>query len=371
MVSNHCYGGGGSGPNADPAGIRDDNRTRSDAIKAFGRKLLSLNTEFSSSYSGQGGNTGANCISMDSHVNAPFVTKCVKLILDDHTAGTYQVPDVLSYWAISDVFDEGSWYASHSTSLFGQVFGLINQQGIRKATFNAFKMLNMMGATRLSLTGGTNDADGVDGFATLSSDNSQVAVIVYNFYKALAGQTAVDDVNLTVNSLPFPNGAVEVRHYRVDSLHSNPYSVWLNLGKPQSTNTSAMDQIRTASNMAEMYTAKTITYSGGAYTESFTLPRQGVSLLVFKSNSVRIGRESALAPMVSRPKLSISGTMLRIAGLKEGPMDLIIYHLDGKKVKQLRLTGKSCDLRQFLSKGTFLVSVRTKDVSVIGKVAVD
>jgi xylan 1,4-beta-xylosidase len=369
-LTNHCYGQQGS-TDSDPAGIRNDNRNRSNAIKNSGKKLLSLNTEYNTSYSGQGGNTSAFCISMDSHVNAPFVAKCVKLILDDHTSGNYQVPDVLSYWAVSDVFDEGSWYASHSTSLFGQVFGLINQHGIRKATFNAFKMLHMMGATRLALTGGTGDANGVDGFATLSSDNSQVTVMVYNFYKTLSGQTEVDDVNLTVNSLPLPNGTVEVRHYRVDSLHSNAYGTWLKLGKPASTNTSAMDQIRTASNLAEMYTAKTITYSGGAYTESFTLPRQGVSLLVFKSNAVRISEKPALTPVVSRPALSISGTMLRTAGLQDGPIDLIIYHLDGKKVKQLRLTGKSCDLRQFLSKGIFLVSVRAKDISFIGKIAVD
>jgi len=34
---------------------------------------------------------------MDSHVNAPFVAKTVKLILDDYTKGTYVLPDVLSY----------------------------------------------------------------------------------------------------------------------------------------------------------------------------------------------------------------------------------------------------------------------------------
>jgi xylan 1,4-beta-xylosidase len=368
-LTNHCYGQQGS-TDADPAAIRNDNRNRSTAIKNSGKQLLSLNTEFSSSYSGQGNCTSPYCYSMDSHVNAPFVAKCVKLVLDDHTSGTAQVPDVLSYWAISDVFDEGSWYASHSTTLFGQVFGLINQHGIRKATFNAYKMLHMMGATRLALTGGTNDNDGVDGFATVSSDNRQVAVMVYNFYKALGGQTLIDDVVLTVNNLPFPNGPVEVRHYRVDSLHSNPYGVWLKLGRPASTNTSAMDQIRTASNLAEMYTAKTITYSGGAYTETFSLPRQGLSLLLLKSNAVGI-KETAPAPMISGATLSLTGTTLHVTGDYKGPIDAMVTSLDGKEVKHFSVSQSGFDLRQYLPKGTFLVRVRGSGLQFIGKVVID
>jgi xylan 1,4-beta-xylosidase len=369
FVTNHCYGGGGSGPNADPQSVRQDNRDRSTQIKNSGKRLYSMNTEYNSSYSGQGGNTGANCISMDSHVNAPFIVKCMKLILDDHTAGTYQVPDVMSYWAISDVFDEGSWYAGHSTTLFGQVFGLINQHGIRKAAFNAHKLLHMMGTTRLQLTGGTNENDGVDGFATVNGNNTEVAVMAYNFYKVLAGQTAVDTVNLTVNNLPLPQGTVEVRHYRIDSLHSNPYAVWLSLGKPASTNTTAMNQIRTASNLAEMYTMKTINYSGAAYTETFTLPRQAVSLLMFKSNNVGIaGNNHSLA---ARPVLSLKGTTLHFAGAREMPVEVTVFSLDGQTIKFLTVSREICDLRHYLPKGVFVVSVRGGGQQFIGKIAVD
>jgi xylan 1,4-beta-xylosidase len=368
-LTNHCYGQDGT-TISNPAHIRNDNRSRSDAIKGSGKKLLSLNTEFNTSYSGQGGNTSAFCISMDSHVNAPFVAKCVKLILDDHTSGAAQVPDVLSYWAISDVFDEGSWYASHSTGLFGQVFGLINQHGIRKATFNAYKMLHMMGNTRLSLSGNTTgDNDGVDGFATVSSDNSQVAVMVYNFYKTLSGQTAVDDVNLTVNNLPFPNGPVEVRHYRVDSLHSNPYGVWLKLGKPSSTNTSAMDQIRAASDLAELIPMKTVNFSGGAYTETFTLPRQGLSLLVLKSGAVSVATKDPWFRI--NGKFSLNGTVLRVTGANERPVKLAIYRLDGKTMTSLTISGEYCDLRRYLPKGTYLVRMQGEGPYSIGKIAVD
>jgi xylan 1,4-beta-xylosidase len=365
-LTNHSYGQSGT-TISDPVAIRNDNRNRANAIKNTGKKLLSLNTEFNTSYSGQGGNQDAFCISMDSHVNAPFVAKCVKLILDDHTAGTHQVPDVLSYWAVSDVFDEGSWYASHSTTLFGQVFGLINQHGIRKATFNAYKMLHMMGTTRLALTGGTGDANGVDGFATVSSDNAEVAVMVYNFYKELAGQTAIDDVTLTINNLPLPAGTVEVRHYRVDSLRSNPYSVWQKLGKPQSTSASAMEQIRTASNLAELNPMKPITFSGGAYTESFPLPRQGVSLILLRSNQVKADRNPVLP--VSRPALVVlQGTTLRTSG--EYPVEVAVFRTDGKKVMRLMASRTPCDLGQLLPKGIYLIRAGAEASPVFGKIVI-
>lgn len=368
LVTNHCYGGGASGPNADAVAVRNDNRRREDAIRNFGQELISMNTEYSSSYNGQGGNSGANCYSMDNHINAPFVAKCVKLILDDHTAGTYAVPDVLSYWAISDVFDEGSYIENNNLVPFGQVFGLINYQGIRKATFNAFKMLHMMGTIRLSLSGGTGEADGVDGFATVNDDNSQVAVMVYNFYKSLDGQTAVDDVALTVNNLPLSNGEVEVRHYRVDETHSNAYDVWIKQGKPARPSTAQWDEMRAASNLAELGPMTTIDYSGNPYTETFTLPRQSVSLLLFKSSVFQIDVEDPLSK--ANPAFLLKGTTLHVADARERPIEIVLYGLDGKIVKCLRMASEFCDLRQYLPKGIFLVRVLGNNPHIIRKIAV-
>jgi xylan 1,4-beta-xylosidase len=366
LLSNHCYGQSGT-TISKPTGIRDDNRTRSNVIKNTGKTLLSLNTEFNSSYSGQGGSTSDFCISMDSHVNAPFVVKCVKLILDD--ASTYQLPDVLSYWAISDVFDEGSWYSNNSYKFFGQVFGLINQHGIRKATFNAFKMLNMVGATRISLTGGTGDNDGVDGFATLSSDSSQVAIMVYNFYNTLSGQTAIDSVNLSVNNLPFSNGSsIEIRHYRVDSLHSNPYGVWQRMKKPLSTNSAAMDSLTAASKLA-MLDSTTISYTGVAYTKGFSLPRQAVSLLLFKNKS-----SAGIAPKGQAIKdncaFSLNGTVLHVSGANKSSTKIAIYSLDGKNVNYLRIGNEYCDLRQYLPNGVFLVRALGSGSNIIRKIVI-
>jgi xylan 1,4-beta-xylosidase len=343
FVTNHNYGGGGSGPEADPKNTRDDSRTRSDAIKSFGKPLGSMNTEFNSSYSGQGGGTGADLISMDSHVNAPYVVKVMKLHLDDQLSGRSQLPDVMSYWAISDVFDEGSYIINNNKVPFGQVFGLINYQGIPKATFNAFKMLHMMGTKRIELKSSVSsaEADGVDGFATIDSSSSEVAVLIYNFYKALGGQTAVDNVALTVNSMPLPNGKVQVSHFRVDSTHSNAYAVWLQNGKPRSPSTDVWDKMRAASKLALLNPVDTIDFTGTAYTKSFTLPRQGLSLILFKTLE-KVSVNKSVNTIANKPVVAFSGTRVINNG-KE--LALSIFSVDGKLIKSISTTSSEIDIK--------------------------
>ncbi len=347
FVTNHNYGGGGAGPDADPKNTRDDSRSRSDAIKNFGKPLGSMNTEFNSSYSGQGGGNGADLYSMDSHVNAPYVAKLMKLHLDDHTSGRSQLPDVMSYWAISDVFDEGSYIINNNKVPFGQVFGLINYQGVPKATFNAFKMLHMMGTTRIELKSSVSsaEADGVDGFATIDSSSSEVAVMIYNFYKALGGQTAIDNVALTVNNLPLSKGKVQITHFRVDSTHSNAYAVWLQNGKPRSPSTDIWDKMRAASKLAVLNPIDTIDFSGSAYTKSFTLPRQGLSLLLFKSLE-KVSVKHSVDEIVSKPVIAFSDTKVINNG-KE--LLLSIFSVDGKLIKTLSTTSSEIDIRNVTS----------------------
>ncbi len=172
---------------------------------------------------------------MDSHKNAPFVTKIVKLAISDFTGGQYVLPDILSYWTISDCFDEsgnnnGNSYIEWANKIpFGQVFGLINYQGVRKATFSAYNMLHMMGTTNLSLTGGSGESDGVDAFATVNKDSTEVSVLIYNYYANLKGSGVNDTAKLQLSELPFPTGQnFSIQHYRIDSTHTNPYQVWVN-----------------------------------------------------------------------------------------------------------------------------------------------
>jgi xylan 1,4-beta-xylosidase len=374
FLSNHGYGDIPSNA-SDPINIRGNGRTRADVIKNSGKKLFSINSEYNSTYLGSGGNGTqyANVLSMDSHVNAPFVAKTVKLILDDYTNGAYALPDVLSYWAISDVFDEsgatlGSYIEQHNSIPFGGVFGLINYQGIRKATFNGFKMLHMTGVTRCSMTGGSGDADGVDGFATLSKDTAQMAVLLYNYYKDFTSAGGENVANLTINRMPFGNGQLTIRHFRVDTTHSNPYSVWLKQGKPNTPTAAQLDSLRAAQNLAEIEPASQINFTGAAFTKTIALPKQSVSLLIIGKTTSNTAPSDAKSAGPGHPALR--GTVLFMPARSSGPTDVFVYSAGGRLVRAYHTPQLSIDIGRGLTGGVYLVRAETNGLRMVKKMLV-
>ena len=184
FVSSHVYPGADGASPANATGLLNDNNARLAQIASGGyttATVKSFNTEWNSAYSGQGGNPGDANLSMDNHWNAGFILKGVKLLSDQNQGDTPPL-DVFSYWVLSDIFDEsggpsGSYILGQGGDLpFGRVFGLMTFQGVRKAAFNAFKMLNYLGPRRLMSGGGTG-GDGVDAMATTSASARHAASI--------------------------------------------------------------------------------------------------------------------------------------------------------------------------------------------------
>ena len=297
FASSHSYPGGSGTAIADAAGLVSDNNTRLTQITNGGYTVAtvkSFNTEWNSSYTGQGGKVGDSNESMDSHVNAPFILKSVKL-LSDKNQGETPALDVFSYWAISDVFDEnsgpsGSYILSQGGNLpFGMVFGLMTFQGVRKAAFNGFKMLSYLGPKRL-MSGGGTASDGVDAMVTSSANSDEVQILVYNYNKTIK-TTGTDNVTVNVSNLPAALAGKEltVTHFRVDESHSNPYSVWLTQGKPTNPTEAQWQALRKEQHLAlfEPVSKKTVDTS---YTASFALPTQGASLIILGLNRPVTGR---------------------------------------------------------------------------------
>jgi xylan 1,4-beta-xylosidase len=192
FASAHYYPGACGDSPANASGLTTDNNTRVSQITSGGyttSAVLSFNTEWNSSYCGQGGKPGDANESMDSHANAPFILKAVKLLSDKDQGDTPPV-SVFSYWVLTDVFgesgsDAGMYIQQQGGNVpFGAVFGLMTFQGMRKAAFNGFKMLNYLGPTRLQSGGGTS-SDGVDALATKSASEDEIEIIVYNTYSTV------------------------------------------------------------------------------------------------------------------------------------------------------------------------------------------
>jgi len=306
FASSHVYPGGASGgSSADAAGLVSDNNSRISQITSGGyttSNVLSFNTEWNSSYSGQGGLTGDNTTSMDNHWNVGFILKGVKLLSDKNSGNTPPL-GMFSYWVLSDVFDESSGPSgsyilgktSKGTLPFGQVFGLMTFQGIRKASFNAFKMLNYLGPNRLQSSGGTG-SDGVDAMATSSMSGDELQILVYDYYAKL-NTTGTDTVSIKVSNLPsaLSGKQVFVTQFVVDEKHSNPYSVWTGQGSPNNPTEAQLQELKAAQHLALMQPVSTMMVDT-TFSTSFTINRQAGSLILVGVNRPVTGR-NALVPM--------------------------------------------------------------------------
>jgi xylan 1,4-beta-xylosidase len=299
FVSSHVYPGVDGHPAANATALVNDNDARLAQIVSGGytsATVKSFNTEWNSAYSGQGGNPGDANLSMDNHWNAGFILKGVKLLSDKNQGDTPPL-DVFSYWVLSDIFDEsggpsGSYILGQGGNLpFGRVFGLMTFQGVRKAAFNAFKMLNYLGPRRLMSSGGTG-GDGVDAMATTSASGDEIQILVYNYFATL-NTSGSDDVTVTVNNLPAALAGQEVfvTHFRVDETHSNPYNVWVSQSSPTNPTEAQWQAMRQAQHLALVQPVSKATVSN-TYSASFTMPRQAGSLLTVGLKRPLIGRNA-------------------------------------------------------------------------------
>jgi len=299
FASAHYYPGACGDSPANATGLLNDNNTRISQITSGGyttSAVLSVNTEWNSSYCGQGGKPGDAVESMDSHANAPFILKAVKLLSDTNQGDTPPV-SVFSYWELTDVFgesgsDTGMYIQQQGSNLpFGAVFGLITFQGMRKAAFNGFKMLNYLGPARLMSGGGTG-GDGVDGLATKSAAQDEIQIIVYNYYSTVK-TTGSDNVTVNVSNLPAALAGKElfVTQFLVDETHSNPYSVWLSQTKPNNPTEAQWQQMRKAQHLAlaQPVSKKTVDTS---FSTSFTLNKQGATLILLGLKRPLTGRNA-------------------------------------------------------------------------------
>jgi xylan 1,4-beta-xylosidase len=304
FLSSHNYPGGAStGTSADPNSLVSDNDARIKAITGNGyttSAVKSFNTEWNSSYSGQGGGTGDAITSMDNHWNVGFIIKAAKLLADKDSGDTPPI-DIFSYWAFTDVFDESSgtdgMYMSKNSgnTPFGKVFGLMTFQGMRKAAFNAFKLLNFTGPKRLYVSGGADTSGGINAMATTSAAGDSLQILLYNYNNKLnTASGAGDSQAISVSGLPAALAGKEVfvTTYVVDEKNSNPYSVWTDLGSPATPSESDWQKMRQAQHLSVTTTKKTLT--DATFSTTVTMLKQSGMLVILSVKRPLMGRDALM-----------------------------------------------------------------------------
>jgi xylan 1,4-beta-xylosidase len=183
-----------------------------------------------------------------------------------------------------------TWAFEFEDQAYFAGFRVLASNGINLPVFNVFRMFSRMGAQRIvASSDGARDLDqmlkaGVrekpDVAALASRDANRVTILTWHYHDDdVAGPAA--DVALTLEGLGKKQGKAKLQHYRIDTDHSNAYTVWKAMGSPATPTAAQYAQLEKASELTLLRDAPAgVDVADGRATLRFTLPRQAVSLLV-------------------------------------------------------------------------------------------
>jgi xylan 1,4-beta-xylosidase len=167
----------------------------------------------------------------------------------------------MSYWNFSDVFEEQGVVKKP----FYGGYGLIAEDGIPKAAFNAFQLLHKLGSERIPNASNnalvTRDADGT------------LAIAVWN-YAAPEEAGMPRDVHLALTGL---NGLRHAHIQIVDSRHGSSLAAWEAMDRPAFPTRRQVQQLRDAALLPDAVIADLA--PGNPTTLSLTLQPHGLALV--------------------------------------------------------------------------------------------
>lgn len=170
-------------------------------------------------------------------------------------------------------------------------FRQLTSAGIDLPVMNMFKLFAWMSGRTIPavsdhqrpldevMTQGVRGAPDIGSVASLDKD--RLAVLVWHYHDDdVAGPDA--RVHLDLKNLPaaFAHGA-RLQHYRIDRDHANSYSAWLAMGSPLAPSDQQRAELQKAARLTDIAQGDaSLSVARGTAGLDFTLPRQGVSLIV-------------------------------------------------------------------------------------------
>ncbi|HEY1722076.1 MAG TPA: beta-xylosidase [Magnetospirillaceae bacterium] len=195
--------------------------------------------------------------------------------------------------ARADATIEGAvtWAFEFENTPFFAGYRELATNGIAKPVLNVFRMLGMMGTTRLrAMSSGARTLDdvlsaGVRGEPDINvwaaRDAESVTALVWHYHDDdMQGDERA--VELGVHGVA--DGMV-CEHYRIDARHSNAHTAWRNMGAPQKPNAEQYAALERAAVLQPSVQLASRRAADGSLRISFTLPRQAVSLIVLRQAS--------------------------------------------------------------------------------------
>jgi xylan 1,4-beta-xylosidase len=170
-------------------------------------------------------------------------------------------------------------------------FRSLASNGLDLPVLNIFRMFAKMDGQRVAATSsGEVPLDAIlksgvreqpDVGARASLDGNKLNVLVWHYHEDdVPGPAAA--IELAIAGLPVKGNAAALTQYRVDADHSNSYTAWQRLGSPLAPNEKDYAALEKAGKLTTTGAAETIALNHGTTSVRFSLPRQGVALLVFE-----------------------------------------------------------------------------------------
>jgi xylan 1,4-beta-xylosidase len=168
-------------------------------------------------------------------------------------------------------------------------FRVLSTNGIALPVLNVFRMFGMMGGQRVAVESSADvgleaiRSQGVrskpDVSALASIQDGRLCVLVWHFHDDdVPGPSA--DVTLSLSHLADMGKPSLLQHFRIDQNHSNAYESWKRLGSPARPTPEQYGELERSSHLSLLDSPEWVRPRKGVQTLRFSLPRQGVSLIV-------------------------------------------------------------------------------------------
>jgi xylan 1,4-beta-xylosidase len=168
-------------------------------------------------------------------------------------------------------------------------FRSLATNGIDKPVLNVFRMYGKMSGQRLTVTSdkavpldqilqrGVRGQPDVSALA--SRDDRTVCIMVWHYHDDdVPGPIA--KVTLSLAGLPETEKPATLTHYRIDEKHSNAFTLWKEMGSPQSPTREQYAELETRGKLQQLSEPRDLPIHNRQAQIAFDLPRRGVSLVV-------------------------------------------------------------------------------------------
>jgi xylan 1,4-beta-xylosidase len=216
----------------------------------------------------------------NSYRNGPLYASYTAEILNNILA--------LTSWEQVNFLGAVTWAFEFEGQPYFEGFRELASNGVDKPVLNAFRMFGLLGSERVKVASSgaipTEDIalSGVRGKPDINAiaarKGREVEILIWNYHDddLPAPDSQIDAV---IRGLPNEVDSGLMEHYRVDSGHSNAFTLWKKMGSPQSASPDQFEQLQNAGQLQLLGSPAWISIVQGTAHLQFALPRQGLSLI--------------------------------------------------------------------------------------------